>query len=90
MPSMMSKEHVRRAARTPAGMAGLVLIAIAVLSALAGGVAFGMLIDDQPARRPGLQLYVAIQVGAALVLGVLALCLWYRAAAATRQPPSRS
>ena len=90
VPSMMTKEDFRLAARSPAGMAGLVLIAIAVLSAAAGGAAFGMLIDAQPTRRPGLQLYVAIQVGAALVLGVLALFLWYRAAAAARRPPSRS
>ena len=87
---LMSQEDFRRAARTPAGMVGVVLMAIAVLSALAGGVALAMLIHDQPTRPPGLQLYVAIQVGAAFVLGVIALCFWYRAAAATRHPPSQS
>lgn len=87
---IMSREDFRCAARTRAGMAGLVLIAIAVLSAVAYGVAFGMLIDDQPTRRSGLQLYVAVQVGAPVVLGVFALYLWYRAAAATRRPPSQS
>jgi hypothetical protein len=71
-------------------MAGLVLISIAVLSAGAGGVALGMLIVDQPTRRSGLLLYLAIEVGAAAVLGVSALYLWYRAAAATRRPRSQS
>jgi hypothetical protein len=53
-------------------------------------VTLGMVVESHQSHRFDLQAYVIAEVGAAVVLGGCALYLWYRAAAATRDPSSRS
>jgi hypothetical protein len=81
----VSREDFRRAARTPGGMAGLVLLLIGILMALAGGLTLGILLDGHPSNRSTLQLFLAVQLGAAVAIGVLGNYLWYRARVATRR-----
>jgi hypothetical protein len=80
---LVKKEEFRRAARKPGGIAGLLLLLIGVISAVAGGLALGILLIGRTSNPSTLQVYIAVQFAAAVVLAVLGNYLWYRARVAT-------
>ena len=85
---LASKQDLGRAARTPGGVAGLLLLLIGLLSVIPAGLSLGMLIDGHPSHQSTVELHLAIEFGAAVVIGVFGNYLWYRARIATRRPPS--
>lgn len=87
---LASKADLRRAARTPSGAAGLLLLLVGAASAIGGGLTLGVILAGHPAHRAILHTYIVVQFGMALGFGVLGNWLWYRARIATRHPDSRS
>lgn len=65
------------------------LLLIGALTGASGGLPLAMLIIDHPSHQSALLLYTAVLFGAGVVVAVFGDYLWYRAAAATRRPPSQ-
>lgn len=82
--TLASPEALKRAARTPVGLTGLILLAVGILAGTTAGVVVGMLLAGSPSDRSALRwllLSLALTATAAAIAGNY---LWYRARLSTR------
>ena len=81
---LASREALKRAARTPVGLTGLMLLVIGVLAAVAAGLIIGILVVGNPSNRTALK-WLLLSLGlVATAAAVTGNHLWYRARITTR------